>query len=207
MIEEIKKQLEKRKFEPISNLDSLLKNKEKLKIEQDFFKYAQSDSEQIINEKDILKQNEEEERDIKSLSPKNINMSNLDLRNRQKLIIESSFQKSYQPQEGEIKEYKDGSYKFENGHWKKIKEATTLISSIPTEGTMDENSSILFNIYEKVNFNYDGQKYKVEVLEDNGDLVKIKMLETIEIEDKDHGIHKIKPGYTFYIGRKTLEKI
>ena len=30
-----------------------------------------------------------------------------------------NLEKAYQPKEGEIKHYKDGDYKYENGHWKK----------------------------------------------------------------------------------------
>jgi len=194
------------------------------------------------------------------------------------------FSKAEIPKEGEIREYKDGDYRFTEGHWKKIKkeeeekkekqiknkepivelfeksdmeypvykvtigdkeyfiqrsdemnsgyswyevekykekdwhlkkyeesgrekwlgfDQKEAIETLKREFEFDSQ----FQINDKVNFKYDNQNYKAKVIEDNGDLVKIEMIDEIEIIDKDNNIHRMKPGYRFLIGKKTLTKI
>lgn len=49
---------------------------------------------------------------------------NFDLQNRAAFIIFNNFnnyfEKADQPSEGEVRHWKDGDYKFEEGHWKKV---------------------------------------------------------------------------------------
>ena len=116
----------------------------------------------------------------------------------------NGFIKAEKPIEGEIREYKDGSYKFIAGHWKKIKpqEETQLISLTDLGKEIDKTK---FLINTKVNFKYNNKVYKAKVIEDLGNLVRIEMIDEIEIEDKDKAIHRIKAGYRFNVGKKTID--
>jgi hypothetical protein len=116
----------------------------------------------------------------------------------------NGFIKAEKPIEGEIREYKDGSYKFIAGHWKKIKpQEEVQPTSLADLGKEVNKTKFLIN--DKVNFKYDNKVYKAKVIEDLGNLVRIEMIDEIEIEDKDKAIHRIKPGYRFNVGKKTLD--
>lgn len=190
------------------------------------------------------------------------------------------FQKGEQPREGEIRHWKDGTYKFEQGHWKKqnnkieqkkeesgeikaelydkpdmeypvykvtinkkdyfiqrsdemnsgsswygVEKTGNSWSIIRTNNKREEwlgetkkeaidmlihiygEKEIIYNKGDKFNYKYNNKNYKVEIIEDEKNLVKVKLSDEIEIEDKEKNIHRIKVGTIFKIGKKALNSI
>lgn len=104
----------------ITNFQDLLDNRKKLTISQDISKQGIEDSNVILNAEDILKSKDKEDKESKSISTPNITLESLNLINKHKQSIGAGFQKGEQPREGEERDWKDGKYRFIDGHWKKV---------------------------------------------------------------------------------------
>jgi hypothetical protein len=180
-------------------------NKKKLIVKQDINLQGIHDSATLLDSNKVLEINEKEEQDSRSIAPSNITMDNLDLMNRQKAIIGASFNKGEQPREGEERDWKDGKYRFISGHWKKV-------DNLNKEEDLKKQNEKYKSTEEyikgdKLNFNFDNKNYKVEFIEEDNNLAKVKLLEEIEIVGRNEFPVKIKPGTIFRIGKNTLSKI
>lgn len=94
--------------------------------------------------------------------------------------IYNSFIKSYTPQEGEEKDYKDGKYKFINGHWKKINNQPQKQKSNISEDNLNQGKIPYNKIKEKEFYLYKYPSGKIgPVLIERKDL--INNIQRIEI--------------------------
>lgn len=108
----------------IENFEQIKDNQKRLNLSKDskrstILKEGLPDSIILLDDEKILAEKDSEGK--YSLTPLNNSLDQLNLLNRQKYLIHQGFlQKAEQPREGELKLFKDGEYKFIQGHWKKL---------------------------------------------------------------------------------------